>query len=117
MALKIRLRQQGKTNRLTYRLVVTNVRAARDSSYVEMLGWYNPHEKTDEKQLHIETERVRHWLSQGAELTQKSEALIKRVAPEVIKEHTAKSVAKRLRMGAKRKSTAAQAPKAAKKSA
>jgi small subunit ribosomal protein S16 len=104
MALKIRLRQQGKTNRLTYRLVVTNVREARDGNYVEMLGWYNPHEKTDDKQLHIDTDRVRHWLSQGAELTQKSEALIKRVAPEVIKEQTAKEVAKRLKAAAKKKS-------------
>jgi ribosomal protein S16 len=103
MALKIRLRQQGKTNRLTYRLVVTNVRASRDGSYVEMLGWYNPHEKTDDKQVHIETDRVKHWLSQGAELTHKSEALIKRVAPDVIKEQTAKEVAKRQRATAKRK--------------
>lgn len=104
MALKIRLRQQGKTNRLTYRLVVTNVRSARDGNYVEMLGWYNPHEKTDEKQLHIDTDRVRHWLSQGAELTQKSEALLKRVSPEIVKEQTAKTVAKRQKAAAKRKS-------------
>jgi small subunit ribosomal protein S16 len=103
MALKIRLRQQGKTNRLTYRLVLTEDRSSRDGKYVEMLGWYNPHEKTDDKQLHIESERVRHWLNQGAILTDKSAALLKRVAPEVIKEQTAKRVAKRLRTAAKRK--------------
>lgn len=103
MALKIRLRQQGKRNRLTYRLVVTNVRSSRDGAYVEMLGWYNPHEKTDDKQLHIETDRVKHWLDQGAELTQKSEALVKRVAPEIVKAHTAKEVAKRQRATAKKK--------------
>ncbi len=103
MALIIRLRQQGKTNRLTYRMVVTNARASRDGTYVEMLGWYNPHEKTDEKQLHIETDRVRHWLNQGALLSDKSASLIKRVAPDVIKERTAKRVAKRARANAKGK--------------
>ncbi len=44
MALKIRLRQQGRNNRPFYRLVVTDVRSPRDGKYVEMLGWYNPFE-------------------------------------------------------------------------
>ncbi|MDN3507723.1 MAG: 30S ribosomal protein S16, partial [Simkaniaceae bacterium] len=35
MALRIRLRQQGRTNNLTYRLVVTDGRNPRDGKYVE----------------------------------------------------------------------------------
>ncbi len=42
MVLKIRLRQQGRTNRQTYRLVVTDIRNPRDGKYLEMIGWYNP---------------------------------------------------------------------------
>ena len=38
MALKIRLRQQGRTNRAFYRLVVTDSRSPRDGKYVEMLS-------------------------------------------------------------------------------
>ena len=45
MALKIRLRQQGKTNHLMYRLVVVDSRAPRDGKYLEMVGKYNPHLK------------------------------------------------------------------------
>ena len=44
MALKIRLRQQGRNNRPFYRLVVTDARSPRDGKYVEALGWYNPFE-------------------------------------------------------------------------
>jgi small subunit ribosomal protein S16 len=46
MALKIRLRQQGRKNRQTYRLVVTDIRNPRDGKYLEMIGWYNPFNKT-----------------------------------------------------------------------
>lgn len=103
MALVIRLRQQGKRNRLTYRMVVTDGRSSRDGNYVEMLGWYNPHETADDKQVHLETERVRHWLNLGALLSDKSESLIKRVAPDVIKEQTEKRVLKRKKASVKRK--------------
>jgi small subunit ribosomal protein S16 len=103
MALKIRMRQQGRTNRKLYRLIVTETTAARDGRYVEMLGWFNPHEKDEEQQLSIATDRVQHWLNQGAEMTGKSKALIERAAPEVVKAHIAKAVAKRNAECAKRK--------------
>ena len=45
MALVIRLRQQGRNNRQTYRVVVVDSRYPRDGKYLEMLGWYNPCEK------------------------------------------------------------------------
>ena len=56
MALMIRLRQQGRTNRQTYRLVVTDKKNPRDGKYIEMLGWYNPHEE-NEKNLFIDALR------------------------------------------------------------
>lgn len=45
MALIIRLRQQGKTNRKSYRLVVADSRSPRDGKYLENLGMYDPHEE------------------------------------------------------------------------
>ena len=48
MALKIRLRAQGRNNRETYRLVVADGRSPRDGKYMEMLGWYNPFESVPE---------------------------------------------------------------------
>jgi small subunit ribosomal protein S16 len=108
MALKIRLRQQGRTNRQTYRLVVTDIRNPRDGKYLEMIGWYNP----------FNVERMNYWLGQGAELTPNAEALIARVAPDTMKEIRAKEHAKRIKNAAKRRaSKKAAAPKAEKAAA
>lgn len=103
MALKIRLRQQGRTNRAFYRLVLTDARSPRDGKYLEALGWYNPIEAEGDKQLAIDTDRIQHWLNTGAQLTEKAEQLIRRSAPYLIQEQTQKVLAHRAKMAAKRK--------------
>jgi len=111
MALKIRLRQQGRTNRQTYRLVVTDIRNPRDGKYLEMIGWYNPFNATNDSV--IDVERMNYWLGQGAQLTPNAEALIARVAPDTMKEIRAKEHANRTKKAAKRRaSKKAAAPKA-----
>jgi small subunit ribosomal protein S16 len=84
MALKIRLRQQGRTNRQTYRLVVADVRSPRDGKYVEMLGWYDPSLATNN--ISVDADRTNYWLSQGAEFTDQAKSIIKKAAPEVIEQ-------------------------------
>ncbi len=106
MALKIRLRQQGRTNRITYRLVVADARSPRDGKYIEMLGWYNPHETTPEQSLFIKTDRVQHWLSQGAILTETLESLVKQAAPSLITQETVKEVERREKTRLKRRARA-----------
>jgi small subunit ribosomal protein S16 len=101
MALKIRLRQQGKNNCQTYRIVVTDVRSPRDGKYIEMLGWYQPIE--EENNLFVEAARVSHWLKLGAQMTHHAEKLIARAAPEVLKEYNAHKEAKRVKLTAKRR--------------
>lgn len=93
MALVIRMRQQGSSSRQRFRLVVTNERNPRDGKYLEMVGWYNPFGKTDENYF-IDIPRVQYWLDNGAQISDKVESLVKRVAPEVVKKLTAKRVAK-----------------------
>jgi len=44
--------------------VVTEARTARESSFVENVGTYNPRSKPADVQLN--KERVQHWLSKGA---------------------------------------------------
>lgn len=83
MALKIRLRQQGRTNRQTYRLVVANSRSPRDGKYVEMVGWYNPFQ--DQNNVSVNAERVDYWISQGAQISEQVEAILSREAPAVLK--------------------------------
>jgi small subunit ribosomal protein S16 len=44
--------------------VVADQRAPRDGDFVEIVGHYNP--RSEEKELVLKEERVRHWLDQGA---------------------------------------------------
>jgi small subunit ribosomal protein S16 len=63
--LVIRLRRAGSKKRPFFRVVVTDSRAARDSSFVEVLGHYNA--RTKPETLQIDRERLAHWLKQGAQ--------------------------------------------------
>lgn len=103
MALKIRLRQQGRTNSPFYRMVLTDVRAPRDGKYIEVLGWYNPFEAEQEKNISLNAERIQHWLNLGAEITETAEALVAKVAPSVIRTQTEKALALKAKANAKRK--------------
>ena len=62
--LAIRLRKAGSKKRPFFRVVVTDSRAARDSSFVEVLGFYNP--RTTPETLKLDRERLTHWVSKGA---------------------------------------------------
>ncbi len=103
MALKIRLRQQGRRNQQTYRLVLCDSHAPRDGKYIETLGWYNPRESEPEKNLNVQGERVQHWLSLGAVLTERAETLVKRGAPAVIASYHQKLVEARAKANQKKK--------------
>jgi small subunit ribosomal protein S16 len=103
MGLKIRLRKQGRTNRETYRLVVTDVRTKRDGKYVELLGWYNPLASKNELNLSLKTDRVAHWLEHGAEISDKAQSLVLQVAPEIIRHHTNKLITHKAKMAEKKK--------------
>lgn len=103
MALKIRLRKQGRTNRAFFRMVVTDSRAPRDGKYVEAVGWYNPIEAEEQKKLSIKSDRIQHWLSLGAQLTENAANLIRSSSPEIIQEQTEKGLARRAKLAQKRK--------------
>ena len=62
--LSIRLRRAGSTKKPFYRVVVTEARSARDGSFVENVGTYNPRSKP--AQVNIDKARVEHWLKRGA---------------------------------------------------
>ena len=62
--LAIRLRRTGSKKRPFFRVVVTDSRTARDSSFVELLGFYNP--RTKPETLSVKRERLDYWLKAGA---------------------------------------------------
>lgn len=103
MAVKIRLRQQGRTNRPFYRVVLTDSRSPRDGRYIETLGWYNPLVAEVEKSFNLKTDRIQYWLGQGAIISECVESLVMKANPEIMKEKQAKALAKRAKQKAKRK--------------
>ena len=63
--LRIRLRRQGAKKQPTYRIVVTDQRAARDGKFVEIIGHYNP--RTEPSVAKVNEERAYYWLDNGAQ--------------------------------------------------
>jgi small subunit ribosomal protein S16 len=72
----IRLRRAGSKKRPFFRVVVTDSRAARDSSFIEILGFYNP--RTRPAVVNVNTERVSYWISKGAQPSDSVRTLISR---------------------------------------
>src|ERR671935_875445 len=72
----IRLRRAGSKKRPFFRVVVTDSRSARDSSFVEILGHYNP--RTRPAVVDIDKERVAFWIKNGAQPSDSVRTLIAR---------------------------------------
>jgi small subunit ribosomal protein S16 len=72
----IRMRKMGSKKRPFFRVVVTDSRIARDSSFVEIVGHYNP--RTKPAKVEIDRERINHWVGKGAQLSDTVRTLLKR---------------------------------------
>lgn len=64
---RIRLQRLGRRNRPFYRISVMDERVKRDGRLVEELGWYDPIARDESKQLNLNDERAKYWLSKGAQ--------------------------------------------------
>ena len=74
--LVIRLRRMGSAKKPFFRVVVTEARTARESSFVENVGTYNPRSKPADVQLN--KERISHWLGRGAKPSDSVRTLLAR---------------------------------------
>ncbi len=73
----IRLSRGGAKNRPFYHVVVTDSRSSRDGRYIERLGFFNPLARGGEQRLVLDSERVQHWKSNGAQPSDRVARLIK----------------------------------------
>lgn len=70
MAMKIRLARGGSKKRPFYAIVAADSRMPRDGRFIEKLGTYNPMlPKDSEERVKMDVERVKYWLGQGAQPT------------------------------------------------
>jgi small subunit ribosomal protein S16 len=81
MALRIRLARGGAKKRPFYKLVVTEKTNPRDGKFLERLGSYNPLlEKGHEERFVANIERIKHWISVGAKISDRVEKLLSEIS-------------------------------------
>ena len=76
MAVKIRLRRMGAKKAPFYRIVVADSRYPRDGRFIEEIGYYDP--TKDPIFLKLDDEKVKTWIANGAQPTDRVKALLKK---------------------------------------
>jgi small subunit ribosomal protein S16 len=74
----IRLARLGAKKRPKYRVTVADSRYFRNGRFIEVLGHYNPSPRGQEKEVTLDLEKVKSWVSKGAQPTDRVKTLIKK---------------------------------------
>ena len=92
---KIRLARGGAKKNPFYSIVATDSRKRRDSGYIERIGYFNPVARGQEVRLQLEEDRLSHWISQGAQISDRVKQLVKEYRdPSIREKQLAKQAAK-----------------------
>ena len=75
MAVKLRLTRVGSKKNPIYRVVAADTRSPRDGKFIEIVGRYNP--QTDPSTIDLDEDKVREWLSKGAQPSETVKRLLK----------------------------------------
>jgi small subunit ribosomal protein S16 len=75
MAVKLRLTRVGSKKNPIYRVVAADSRSPRDGKFIEIVGRYNP--QTEPSTIELDEDKVKDWLSKGAQPTEPVERLLK----------------------------------------
>ncbi|MFV0625528.1 30S ribosomal protein S16 [Sphingomonas sp. ac-8] len=99
MAISMRLSRGGSKKRPYYRIVIADARSPRDGKFIEKIGTYNPLlAKDDEKRVVLDAERAKHWLSVGAQPTDR---VLRFLDTAGVKERTARNNPNKAKPGEK----------------
>jgi small subunit ribosomal protein S16 len=86
MAVRIRLRRQGRKKAPTYRIVVADGRSPRDGKFLEILGQYAP--RSGEQALALNVERANYWLDNGAQPSDTVRSLLRKAGVLKVRHET-----------------------------
>ena len=80
----VRLAKSGAKKNPYYFITVADSRKPRDGAFIERLGFFNPSAKGSEERMRFNVDRLDHWISQGAQLSDKVKELAKdaRLSPD-----------------------------------
>ena len=73
----VRLAKSGAKKNPYYFITVADSRKPRDGAFIERLGFFNPSAKGSEERMRFNVDRLDHWISQGAQLSDKVKELAK----------------------------------------
>ncbi len=82
---KIRLKRMGRTHHPFYRINAMDTRCPRDGRVIEHLGHYDPMNKDQASQVALKEDRIRYWLSVGAQVSETVGDILRRNGIEVQK--------------------------------
>lgn len=71
---KLRLMRVGKKKQPAYRVVAADSRSPRNGRFIEIVGTYDP--RLEPSAVQIDNARALHWLSRGAQPTERVEKLL-----------------------------------------
>lgn len=77
MAVRIRMKQMGRTHRHYYRIVAIDHRQPRDGRAIEELGTYDPHNPDKAAQVTLIPSRIKYWQGVGAKASEHCAAIFK----------------------------------------
>mgnify|MGYP001813298275 CR=1 FL=1 len=73
----IRLSRGGAKKKPFYHIDVKDSRRSRDGRYIERIGYFNPCARGAETRLEVDLDRVGHWVSNGAQTSDRVASLLK----------------------------------------
>ena len=106
MAVKIRLRREGRKKTPMYRIVVADSKSPRDGRFIEIIGQYQPR-FGGENAINLQIDRVNHWLNVGAQPTDTVRSLLRRAGVLKLR-HEERLASKGVVVGAKASAAAAK---------
>jgi small subunit ribosomal protein S16 len=74
----IRLARLGAKKRPKYRVTVADSRFFRNGRFIEVIGHYNPNPMGQEKEVTLDLDKLKQWVSKGAQPTARVKTLIKK---------------------------------------
>lgn len=114
--LKIRMARAGAKNRPFYHIVVAESRKARDGSFLEKLGTYDPKLPRDSaERVRLNGERIKYWLSKGAQASYRVAIFLGKagIAPAPKQQHSPQKAVPKAKMTERKKAKEEKATKVA----
>src|SRR5215475_7018139 len=78
VAVRIRMKRLGRKHRSYFRIVAIDARQPRDGRIIEELGSYDPMVKNTDDRVRLRPDRIKYWMSVGAQPSEKVSVLLKK---------------------------------------